>query len=209
MSGHPVDTPRREVWAAVGILRDDLSTTVLTFGLPGDPVTPTGQALDIWRAAGQPAVLTLRQLVHTPPRLSLAGQTVSVCENPVVLSVAADRLGSGCAPLVCTNGQPGTAVMRLLGLLADSGARLRYHGDFDWGGLRIANLIFRRLPATPWRFSTGSYLAAQTGRPLTGTPVDATWDPELAPAMTARDLAVEEEHVLDVLIADLRLVSET
>jgi uncharacterized protein (TIGR02679 family) len=203
MSGMPVDTPRREVWAAVGIVRDDLSTTVLTFALPGDPATPTGQALDIWRAAGQPVVLTLRQLVQTPPRLSLAGQTISVCENPVVLSVAADRLGSACAPLVCTNGQPGTAVMRLLHLLADSGAHLRYHGDFDWGGLRIANLIFRRLPATPWRFDTAAYVEAQTGRALTGTPADATWDPALAPAMTTRDLAVEEEHVLEELLNDL------
>lgn len=204
MSGLPVDTPRRDAWASMGIVRDDLSTTVLTFALPGDPVTPTGRTLDIWRAAGQPVVLTLRQLVRTPPQLSLAGQIISICENPVVLSVAADRLGPSCAPLVCTNGQPGTAVMRLLQLLADAGAQLRYHGDFDWGGLRIANLVFRRLPATAWRFGTASYLAAQTGRPLIGTPVDAAWDPALATAMTARDLAIEEEHVLDALIADLR-----
>jgi TIGR02679 family protein len=197
---------RRGVWSGVGLLRDDLSSTVLTLGLPGDGSTPTGRALGILGAAGQPAVLTLRQLMRDPPAFALDGATVSVCENPVVVGVAADRLGAAAGPLVCVSGQPGAAAMHLLRLLAAGGARLRYHGDFDWGGLRIGNVLFGRLPLTPWRFDAGAYRAAATsgaGRELTGQPVDACWDPELTAAIRSLSRAVEEERVIDDLIADL------
>jgi uncharacterized protein (TIGR02679 family) len=194
---------RREVWASVGLLRDEVSTTVLTLGLPGDSTSTTGRALAAWQEAGQPVVLTLRQLVRDAPRLP--AQTIFVCENPAVVSAAADELGSTCAPLVCTSGQPGAAVMHLLRGLAASGATLRYHGDFDWGGLRIGNVVFGRLPLHPWRFRTADYRAAlRHGRELTGTPVaSAQWDPQLASAMASERLAIEEEHVLDELLTDL------
>lgn len=84
-----------------------------------------------------------RQLVRDPPRFDLAGATVSVCENPVVLAAAAERLGPGCPPLVCTGGQPGAAVTALLRLLIAAGARVRHHGDFDWGGVSIATCCTR------------------------------------------------------------------
>lgn len=206
LSGLPDGTGaqwRREVWASVGLLTDDVSSTVLTLGLPGDPETATGRALAAWRSAGQPVVLTLRQLVRDPPR-PVATRCVFICENPAVVSVAADRLGAGCAPLICTYGQPGAAVLHLLRLLAASGATLRYHGDFDWGGLRIGNVLFDRVPALPWRFGTADYLAAgPEGRRLGGPPVTATWDPDLGATMHRIGAAVEEEHILDLLLTDL------
>jgi uncharacterized protein (TIGR02679 family) len=131
---------------------------------------------------------------------------VSVCENPVVLAAAAERLGPGGPPLVCTGGQPGAAVVQLLRLLVSAGARVRHHGDFDWGGLSIGNVLHARLPVTPWRFDAATYRRAVpgSGRPLTGSPVAASWDPELARAMRETGLRVEEELVLDDLISDLR-----
>ena len=201
--GHGTDW-RREVWASVGVLCDDVSSTVLTLGLPGDTQTSTGRALAALREAGQPCVLTLRQLVREPFRL--AAQEVFVCENPVVVSAAADQLPEGGGPLVCTHGQPGAAVMHLLRALSSGGARLRYHGDFDWGGLRIGNVIFSRLPAVPWRFRTADYNAAAKpghGRYLTGPPATACWDLCLADAMHEIGVAVEEEHTIDDLLSDL------
>jgi hypothetical protein len=41
------------------------------------------------------------------------------------------------------------------------------------------------------------------GRPLTGEPVACAWDPELTGAMRATGHAVEEERVVDELLADL------
>lgn len=96
--------------------------------------------------------------------------------------------------------------MVLLRAVVDAGARLRYHGDFDWGGLRIGNVLFGRFPMTPWRFDTQAYrteVALGRGRPLTGTPAEAAWDAELATSMTRAGRGVEEERVLDDLIADL------
>jgi uncharacterized protein (TIGR02679 family) len=193
---------RREVWASVGLLRDELSSTVIALNLPATTDTPTGRMLA--GMAGEPAVITLRQL-RRPPRLH-GGRTVSICENPVVVAEAADRLGVTAGPLVCIGGQPGVAAMTLLRGLAEGGARLRYHGDFDWGGLRIGNVVFGRLPAEPWRFDAAAYrhAAAQgAGRPLTGEPAACTWDPGLGEAMRSTGHAVEEERVLDELLADL------
>jgi hypothetical protein len=60
------------------------------------------------------------------------------------------------------------------------------------------------VPFTPWRFDTTSYLAARdVGRPLTGAPVEARWDPALAPAMSHAGHRIEEKHVLDDLLDDL------
>ncbi|MFL6130801.1 MAG: TIGR02679 family protein [Mycobacteriales bacterium] len=195
---------RREVWASVGVLRNELSSTVLTLGLPGDAATATGAALGAWRDAGQPVLLTLRQVVRDPPRVAVPA--VHVCENPVVVAAAADRLGGRCGPLVCTAGQPGTAAIRLLTLLSRSGAALRFHGDFDWGGLRIGNLLAERLPVGPWRYGAGDYrrlVAAGLGRELPGKPVVASWDPDLTREMADLRVRVDEELVLDDLIADL------
>jgi uncharacterized protein (TIGR02679 family) len=194
---------RRETWALVGLLKDELSTTVLTLGLPGDDTSCTGRALAALREAGQPAVLTLRQLVRAPPAPFTA--TVHICENPAVVSAAAERLGPDCPPLVCTQGQPGAAALALLRHLSGAGCALRYHGDFDWGGLRIANALLRRVPWQPWHYTTGDYrkAAAHARTALTGSATAADWDPGLGPAMGGRGLRVEEELVLGTLLADL------
>jgi uncharacterized protein (TIGR02679 family) len=206
--GESLTESRSEAWAAVGLLRDELSSLVLSIGLPGDPATVTGTNLAAARDGGEPVALTLRQLARDAPRWghALRGAQVRVCENPVVLALAADHLGSRCPPLVCTSGQPSAAVMTLLRGLAAAGARLAYHGDFDWGGIRIANVLHARLAIAPWRFDAASYedaLATGPGPRLRGTPTTARWDPALTPAMLRSGRAVEEESVLDQLLDDL------
>ncbi|MDT3395407.1 TIGR02679 family protein [Streptomyces sp. B1866] len=190
---------RREAWASAGLLRDALSATVLTLGLPGTP------ALDWSAGEGEPAVLTLRQLTRHPPRTALP--VVRVCENPAVLATAADTLGAGCPPLVCLQGQPSAAALTLLRHLHAQGTTLRYHGDFDWGGLRIASALLRRVPWHPWRYRATDYRTAVAATPLapplTGTPTTAAWDPDLPAALTELGVRIEEETVLDGLLADL------
>ena len=59
----------------------------------------------------------------------------------------------------------------LLDLLAADGCRFAYHGDFDWGGLRIARSVIDRYGAEPWRFQRDDYLAAASlGRLSLGPP---------------------------------------
>lgn len=191
---------RREAWASAGLLRDALSSTVLTLNLPGTP------ALDRMADAGEPAVLTLRQLTRYPPRS--APPTVRICENPAVLAAAADSYGADCAPLVCLQGQPSAAAVALLRHLHTHGSVLRYHGDFDWGGLRIAAALLSRVPWSPWRYTTADYRAAvrtlPSGPLLTGARSDAPWDPDLPGALADAGVRVEEEAVLNDLLSDLR-----
>ena len=56
---------RREAWAAVGVLCDELSSVVLTLALPGD-ASVTGRVLAAAGATREPVWLTLRQLVRSP-----------------------------------------------------------------------------------------------------------------------------------------------
>jgi uncharacterized protein (TIGR02679 family) len=207
----PADAPsgaegRRSAWAAVGVALDELSSRVLVLGLPGSPESATGRVLATARESGEPCSLTLRQLTRRPPGLGLTGQTVHVCENPAVMAAAADDLGPDCPPLVCVEGHPSVAARTLLGRVTGQRHPVAYHGDFDWGGVRIASGVLRLPGAVPWRYDTAAYLdavAAGLGGPLTtGTPAPTPWDPELALARHA--VRVEEEHLIDQLLADLR-----
>lgn len=196
---------RRTVWASVGVLTGELTNPVLTLRLPGDLRTVTGRVLAIWADAGQPVHLTARQLLRDPPDLPVRDRSVFVCENPTVVAEAASKLGARTAPLICANAHPGAAASVLLRQLAAAGARLRYHGDFDWPGITIANGIIGRFGARPWRLDSGAYrsAAALGGASLRGRPVTAAWDPPLTAAMLEVGVKVEEERVLGDLLADL------
>ncbi|MBB2909862.1 uncharacterized protein (TIGR02679 family) [Streptosporangium becharense] len=213
---------RRSAWAAVGVHLDDLSSSVLCLGLPGDDDTATGRVLAALRTAGEPCVLTLRQLRrHDTP---VAAGLVRICENPVVVAAAADEFGPHCPPLVCTSGRPSAAVWRLLDLLSAGGCEFAYHGDFDWGGVAIASAVRERINWRPWRYDAASYeTAVSTTRAVTsatgaaasfagtvtsaaalsGRPRETPWDPPLAAAMARHAVRVEEELVLGDLLADL------
>lgn len=201
---------RRDVLASVGVLCDDLSSHVLTLGLWGDDDSLTARALRLHASAGVPYRMSLRQLradstAFRPCGAPVAAEpyVVSVCENPSVLAAVATRRGAAAAPIVCTEGQPSTAVRVLLARLCDAGAMLRYHGDFDWAGIRIANSIIGRYRATPWRYRKDDYERSSGGTALTGSPVEAIWDPALATAMAERGEAVHEESVMGELVADV------
>ena len=197
---------RRALWEWAGVVPDDLSCDVLVHGLAPLGEGLVAEHLRAFAAAGEPVRLTLRQLSGATLRLP-AGTVVSGCENPALVAVAADRLGGACRPLVCLAGMASSAALRLLSMLTRGGARLRYHGDFDWGGLRIANALARTVTFEPWRFTATDYRSAVAEidplPPLQGTPVPASWDPSLAAVMERAGLALEEEAVIDHLLEDL------
>lgn len=191
------DESARAQWAACGVLVNELARPVLVLNLPG-----FGQA-------GDPGYLSLRSLVRHEWAWGLARRDVFVCENPNVVAIAADSLGEYCSPLVCTDGMPAAAQRTLLSQLAAAGGQLRYHGDFDWPGVVIGNVLMNELGATSWRFDTPDYraavaAAAPSARPLEGGPgKDASWDCALGPAMRELGVAVDEEAVVAHLLTDL------
>jgi uncharacterized protein (TIGR02679 family) len=201
---------RRALWAEVGVAVDSVSSTALVLGLrvPGDGPLPV--TLRINANAGLPVRLTLVQIQAHLDVAGLPGaDVVHVCENPSVVEEAVAALGSACPPLVCVEGQPSVAVVRLLTALRAGGAELRYHGDFDWRGLQIAADILTA-GGRPWRFGAADYRAALTAGhgllPALSAPPAAltcSWDSGLVAAMVAEGRAVEEEHVMELLVADL------
>jgi uncharacterized protein (TIGR02679 family) len=194
----PVTTAeRRGLWERFGVRVDLVSTTCLTLGLRGRGDSAVAVRMALAADAGDPVHLTAWDLRRVELR---APDVVLVCENPRVLEAVAERRG-GCVAAVCTSGQPALVVLDVLQALA--GARLRYHGDFDWPGIAIANRLVAELGVVPWRMGADRYLAALHGPrvPLLGTPVEPVWDRELGAAMRHHGVAVHEEAVLDDLLA--------
>ncbi len=192
----------RERWARRGVLVNELVAPVLVLNLPAQADTPGGALAALAAARGEPLHLSLRLLLRAPPRWGVAERCVFVCENPSVVSLAADHVGARCAPLVCTDGMPAAAQRTLLAQLAAAGARLAYHGDFDWPGIAIGNFVLRSFGARPWRFGAADYVAPR-GRRLAGAPVVARWDAALSEKLSASGFALEEEAVVESLLADL------
>jgi len=192
----------RDIWAKAGVLVNELARPALFLNLPGSKAEN-----DRW-PSGEPAYASLRSLLRSPPSWDVADRKVYVCENPNLLAIAADRWGADCAPLVCTDGMPAAAQRCLLSQLARRHARLYYHGDFDWPGLRIGNHVMREHGAQPWRFGAADYAAAiratqNPGQPLKGNAVQAIWDEALATVMQEHRISIAEEALAASLLQDL------
>lgn len=83
-----------------------------------------------------------------------------------------------------------------------------YHGDFDWPGIGIGNVVMRQFGALSWRYGTQDYragtaMAATDWRPLGSIQIDAQWDDELSAVMSASDRAIDEEALAQTLLQDL------
>lgn len=196
------DERNRDIWARAGVLVNELARPALLLNLCATA------NLRFTEASGEPDYASLRFLLRSTPCWNVGGRDVFVCENPNLIAIAADRLGRRCAPMICTDGMPAAAQRTLLSQVVRAGARLRYHGDFDWPGLRIANHVIREYAARPWRFGASDYAAAVQAAPrpgliLEGSPVVPSWDEELGTLMRAHQLSIAEESVAEPLLQDI------
>ncbi|MET7770288.1 TIGR02679 family protein [Nocardia sp. NPDC005366] len=194
----------RGLWARAGISDDELSSTVLVAGLPIlDSDTVIGRITRLCAEAGVAAVLSLQQLREAGTPV-LVADAVRVVENPSVLATALARFGPRCPPMVCISGWPSSAAVVLLDGVAQAGATLHYHGDFDGEGLRIAANLVARFGAVPWRMTSRDYSAAvgPVGPPV-GRVTAVPWDADLSEELRRRGQGVSQERVIDVLLGDL------
>jgi uncharacterized protein (TIGR02679 family) len=198
----------RDAWRLAGIDCDTVSASCLVLGVRLDAGGHVGRALAASADAGEPARVTLRMLRRDVSPVA-AVPRVFVCENPSVVEVAADRLGSACPPLVCTEGQPTLAVHALLDRVHAAGAQMWVHADFDWAGMSIVDGLRRRHGADPWRFDAATYRrrarrgSRDTLSALGGRPPASVLDPELLAVMRELGGAVYEEGMVDELLADM------
>jgi uncharacterized protein (TIGR02679 family) len=196
---------RRALWESLGVVVDRVSTTCLTWNLKSDSrsvaVDHGAEAVRRTFRGVAPRHVTWWDLdagLEWAP-----GQSVLVCENPRTLEAIADAVSGPSFGVVCTMGRANLVVREVLTRLGRAGAVLRYHGDFDWAGLSLANECVAEFGAVPWLMTVEDYTSGHGSVALLGTQVEAVWDPELAPAMRARGLAVHEEAVLDLLLGRL------
>jgi uncharacterized protein (TIGR02679 family) len=123
------------------VVCDPVSSRVLVLNLRLDGDAAAGR---LAAAAGaEPLWLTWRSLVGG---FGSGDPDVYVCENPSVLIAAADRLGSRCLPLVCTNGRPSAATRRLLAGVASGDTVLHVRADQDNAGREIVSGLTAAIP---------------------------------------------------------------
>ncbi|MFK0246831.1 TIGR02679 family protein [Amycolatopsis azurea] len=199
---------RRELWALAGVAPDTVSGTVLAWSVRPPGGHPWAAMMRARSDLGLVTHVTLQEWHAAADQLwADPRDEVFVCENPQILQAAA-RAGTG-RPLLCTSGNPATVALRVVDRLIAEGAVVRYHGDFDPAGLRIAARLFDR-GARPWRFGAEDYLAAVSSArlPLTGVVPETPWSPGLVAAMEKHQVAVHEEALVDTLLADLTAPEE-
>lgn len=201
----PVSGQARDVWSSVNVVQDELSSTVLVLNLPVQEEGLLGRTLRAHAATGEPCRLTFAQLRRHRLVLEAKDTDIFVCENPSILAAAAEQLAAGARPLVCVEGQPSHASLRLLAACCASGARLRYHGDIDRAGLQIAAQILDRFDAKPWRLSASDYAqhVQHSELPWQGPVPETCWDAELADAIRTYEKILLEETVVADLLKDL------
>lgn len=195
----------RVLWERSGVHLDLTSGPALTWRLPLRPDSPLGTLTERANALRVPVHLTQFAL-HRHPVDTTAHADVLVVENPRIVEAAAQM--DVPTPVVAANGNPSGAVRLLLDQLAASGARLRYHGDFDAAGLAICGRM-AGIGLVPWRMTAADYETAlddarAAGVVLLDDPAPAPptpWDPALAPAFDRHRLVVHEERLLPGLLS--------
>lgn len=178
-----------------GVVADRLSATVLLHQVKVRGDGPVDRRL---RDSDTPVALTLLDLTKNPPKL--APQTLTVVENPSILEAA---LASGShLPLACTSGHLGSVDHALLQLAVDQGIHLRYAGDLDDHGFRIAEQVARTYGAQLIAMDAATIQSGGSEPsmvPLTSVP--ETSDPELAEVLRKSKFVLFQEH--DVIVDQL------
>ena len=194
----------RSLWELAGAHFDLVSGPALTWNLQPLHGHPLQDLCAAATALETPFLLTQLALRKFP--ITVDPETVVLAvENPRVLEHATQR--NSATSVVCTNGNPSGAVQLLLRQLLESGAEVRYHGDFDAAGLDICSRMFA-LGLTPWRMTSADYQheLAEAERHGVALPTDeraagnTAWEPSLGEDFNATRLIVHEERLLDRII---------
>lgn len=212
-TGQPVPDnaeQRDALYFRSGILCDSISSTVTQTGLTLASDNGEHPAYGLLRGRHEICTLTLSNLSRLTGAASPSGR-VYLVENEMVFSQLCDQAGRFHSPLVCTSGQPSVAALRLLDLLAESGTRMYYAGDFDGKGLSIAAQLLARYPEQmePWHMTPEDYAACVCDTPLSGASAallqgcQGTVLEETARAAAEKQRAGYQEFLLEKLEADL------
>lgn len=192
------------------IVPDEVSNTVITYGL--HLVTETGlhPAFEGFCRMQEPGVLTLSTLKNVK---SVYGESdiVFVVENEMVFSHLVENLRGKAVTLLCTSGQPRTAAIKLLELFAREQVPIYYSGDIDPEGIKIADRIQGKFPKAVriWRMGIQDYEKAISREEVSGrrlAMLEGVSCPELqetAQCIKMRKKAAYQENLFIDLLTDI------
>ena len=202
--GHPLE--RRELWEACGISSDRVSAPVLVWSAPVAGDSPLAQVVRAAALGMLPLHINLLALLRHPLTVPV-GTEVLVVENPRLLEAAAERRLPRC--VVAANGNPTTAVTTLLHQMLQSGASVRYHGDFDAAGIGICRRM-HEFGCSPWLMDLSDYRDAIGSAELKGVQLHSDskdcgstpWDPRLEAGFNSERLIIHEEYIVDRVLGE-------
>ena len=198
-----------KVWTLflqAGILKDDLSNSVLIYGFRG--LLPDGKfhaGLDGFCAQREPVVLTLLSLSGMErlcPSEERSVLDIYMVENPAVFSYLCKKYPE--ESFICGNGQQRMAVWMLLSKIPET-YRIFYAGDFDPEGLGIAQRLKNRFSERVclWKYEVELYQKNLTSHAISEQrlkKLDRIELPELAAlcaCMREKKVAVYQEAMLE------------
>ena len=151
---------KRELFYRAGILKDELSNYVLTYGIIGtDEDGRIHAGLKGFCERKEAVLITLQLLEKLSKATSKpsSSKIIYVVENPSIFSVLMEYKPD-CSAL-CTYGQPKLATFVLMDLLAEEN-QFYYAGDFDPEGLLIAQSLKQRYGASVifWNYLEAYYM---------------------------------------------------
>lgn len=202
---------KRALFREVGLLDDDVSSSVIVAGLRVCPEDPRFAVFSGANTTGSPLILPLRFL-EMPTRWQ-PGQRVYMVENPAVFSTILDACTTtSLPPIICGSGQPSVAALTLLDQLVQAGCVIHYSGDFDVKGLEIATRLAQRYKQhfQPWCYDSETYLVVSNGKTMFSNQlsglkrIDIPWDKQLVDRMKERKLFVYQESFIEKLVGSIQ-----
>lgn len=198
-------TETAKVWERAGFHLDSVSAPVLTWGLDLNPDSALADLATQATAAGIPLHLSNFALTRHSPVSAKPGAMILLAENPRVVEAAAELRVPW--TVIATGGNPTSAPLTLVGQFLNSGAVVRYHGDFDPAGLGICRRV-ASLGCEPWLMSARDYdlaceeaIASGVELPRAPGPCGPTpWDNTLQTRFDTVGVVVHEEFVLHRLL---------
>lgn len=207
---------------SVHIIPDNISSFVHAYGLRLLTNEGWHPAYELFCSRKEPYVITMENLCGIVGALPagtqadmFSGGSVYVVENEMVFTYLIHNLGNRQYTLLCTSGQPRSAVQLLLPMILKSGAQIYYSGDIDPDGIRIADRLWQKFGDGfhIWRMEAEDYEKSCSNEVI-GTvgirKLENIHHPQLkltAEAVKKKEKAGYQENILQELLNDI--VSET
>lgn len=212
----------RRLMQSVHIIPDNISSFVHAYGLRLLTNEGWHPAYELFCSRKEPYVITMENLCGIVGALPagtqadmFSGGSVYVVENEMVFTYLIHNLGNRQYTLLCTSGQPRSAVQLLLPMILKSGAQIYYSGDIDPDGIRIADRLWQKFGDGfhIWRMEAEDYEKSCSNEVI-GTvgirKLENIHHPQLkltAEAVKKKEKAGYQENILQELLNDI--VSET